>query len=125
MFKNYFVVAYRSLFKNKVSTLINLAGLSAAIGCSIVVFLFIDNQYNRDAFHKNARTTFFVESLVERNGQKQLWGFTPIPLGPALAADFPQIKRAVRLGFGSGAMRYETKCLTRIFSSWKTASLIC
>jgi len=109
MFKNYFKIAYRSLFKNKVSTFINLAGLSAAIGCSIVVFLFIDNQYNRDAFHKNARTTFFVESLVERNGQKQLWGFTPMPLGPALAADFPQIKRAVRLGFGSGAMRYEDK----------------
>lgn len=109
MLKNYFTIAYRSLFKNKLATCINLVGLSAAIGCSIVVFLFIDNQYNRDAFHKNARTTFLVESLVERNGQKQLWGFTPMPLGPALAADFPQIKRAVRLGFGSGAMRYQDK----------------
>jgi ABC-type antimicrobial peptide transport system permease subunit len=109
MFKNYLKIAYRSLFKNKLATFINLAGLSAAIGCSIVVFLFIDNQYNRDAFHKNAQTTFFVESLVERNGQKQLWGFTPMPLGPALAADFPQVKRAVRLGFGGGAMRYADK----------------
>lgn len=109
MFKNHLKIAWRSLFKNKVSTFINLIGLSAAIGCSIVVFLFIDNQYNRDAFHKNGKSIFFVESLVERNGQRQLWGFTPIPLGPALASDFPQIKRAVRIGYGSGVMRYEDK----------------
>ncbi|MGH7451904.1 MAG: ABC transporter permease, partial [bacterium] len=109
MFKNYLKIAARNLLKNRLSTIINVVGLATAVGCGIVVFLFIDDQYGRDAFHENAETIFFVESLIEREGRRQLWGFTPAPLGPSLAADFPQIKRAVRVNRGSGIMRYQDK----------------
>lgn len=109
MLKNYFKVAYRNLVKNRLSSAINILGLSAAIGCSIVVFLFIEDQYGKDAFHENAEQIFLVELLIDRSGRQQLWGDTPLPLGPAMQADFPQIKRAVRVDYNGGAMRYGDK----------------
>ena len=106
MLKNYFKVAYRNLLKNKLSSAINIFGLSAAIGCSIVVFLFIEDQYGKDAFHENADKIFLVEMLIDRSGRQQLWGDSPLPLGPAMLADFPQIEHAVRIAYGRGALRY-------------------
>jgi hypothetical protein len=48
MLKNYFKLAYRNLLKNKLSSFINIVGLSVAIGCSIVFFLMLDLEYTSD-----------------------------------------------------------------------------
>ena len=41
MIRNYLKLAYRNLLSNKLVSAINIFGLSVAIGCSIVVFIFI------------------------------------------------------------------------------------
>ena len=109
MLKNYVKMAIRNLYKNRMASAINLLGLSAAIGCSIVVFLFIEDQYSQDAFHKNGEKIFLIETQVERNGKVQLWGDSPLPLGPAMQADFPQIERVVRIDYGTATMRFRDK----------------
>lgn len=96
MFQNYFKLAYRSLLANKLVSGINIIGLSIAIGCCIVVYLFLKNYYTLDDFHKNADRIFMVEYKVDRNGADEVWGRSPMPLGPALADNFPQVERAVR-----------------------------
>ncbi len=114
MFKNYVVIAYRNLFKNKLFAFINILGLSMAIGCSIVVFLYIEDQYGQDAFHENAENIFLVENIIDRSGQRQLWGDSPMPLAPVMKTDFPQIKRAVRIDDRRGTVRYEDKVFSDI-----------
>ena len=96
MFQNYFKLAYRNLLSNKLVSGINIVGLSIAIGCCIVVYLFLNNYFSMDDFHANADRIFIVEYVVEKNGTNEVWGRTPMPLGPALADDFPQVERAVR-----------------------------
>lgn len=97
MLKNYAKLAYRTLLKNKVASFINVFGLSIAIGCSIVVYLFLQSYLSLDSFHENGDRIFAVQHTVERDGQQQSWGTAPTPMGPALAAEFPQVERAVRL----------------------------
>ena len=97
MLRNYFKIGYRNLLKNRVSSAINIVGLSVAIACSIVVYLFLQVYLSFDAFHENGATIFLVEHVAERDGEAQKWGPTPLPLGPALEADFPQVERAVRV----------------------------
>lgn len=109
MFRNYFKIAYRNLLKSKVASVINLIGLSIAIGCSITSYLFIEMRYSMDAFHEHADRIFIAENVIDRDGSRQLWADSPMPLGPAMAADFPQIERAVRVAYGGGTMRYEDK----------------
>ena len=53
MFKNYFKTAWRNLTNNKVHSLINIAGLSVGITCSLLIFLWVQNELSVDAFYKN------------------------------------------------------------------------
>jgi len=56
--------------------------------------------------HKNAERIFLANYLLEIEGKRQTWGDSPLPLGPALQADFPQIEYAVRIADGSATLRY-------------------
>jgi putative ABC transport system permease protein len=96
MIKNYFVIAYRNVLKNKIPSTVNIVGLSVAIACAIVVFLFLERQYTMDRFHENGENIFLVENIVERSNGRQLYGDSPLPLGPALEKDFPQIRSTAR-----------------------------
>lgn len=95
MLKNYLLLGFRTLRKNKLASSINIIGLSAAVGCAITVFLLIQ-EVTTDDFHEQGDRIFLVEHSVEEEGRQELWGTTPVPLGPMLASDFSQIERAVR-----------------------------
>ncbi len=109
MFKNIAKSAFRNFAKNKMFLFISLVGLSVAIGCSTVSFVYVDYMNNMDSFHENADEIFQVEKVVNMSGNTQVYGDTPVPLGPSLAADFPQIKRVVRISSGWGNFRYKDK----------------
>ena len=107
MLTHYIKAALRSFRKNKAAAFINVAGLSIAVGCSVVLFLFIDLQVNMDHFHEHADEIYLIESVIESGGETQTWGHSPVPLGPALQQATPQIKQTVRLARGHAAMRHK------------------
>lgn len=53
MFKNYFKTAWRNLISQKAHSFINIAGLSVGIACSLLIFLWAQNELSVDAFHAN------------------------------------------------------------------------
>ena len=107
MIRHYIKTAARDLKKNKVASLINVVGLSIAVGCAVVLFLFIDLQVNMDAFHEHADAIYLVESVIESEGEAQTWGHSPVPLGPALKQATPHVEQFVRMERGRAAMRYK------------------
>ena len=48
MFKNYLKVAFRSLNKNRVYSVINILGLALGLTITILVFLFINDETSYD-----------------------------------------------------------------------------
>lgn len=109
MVKNFIKTALRSLAKNKLISFINIFGLSLAIGCSLVVYVFVDFMYSQDHFHENRESIFMVKNTVSRNGIEQIWGDSPAPLGEMLEADFSQIKYAVRIDNRNVVLKYNEK----------------
>src|ERR1700712_4074259 len=99
MLKNYFKIGFRHLLKNRLSSIINISGLALAVGCCLVVFVFLDWSMNQDDFHKNRDRIYVVERVESKEGNEQLWGNSPAPMGQMLKADFPQIKNMCRLNF--------------------------
>ena len=97
MIKNYFKLGFRSLLKNRLSSSINILGLALAVGCCMVVFTFFDWSIHMDNFHHKFNNLFVIEKLSSQDGNDQLWGDSPAPMGPMLKSEFPQIKDAVRL----------------------------
>ena len=110
MFNTYMKLAGRNLMKHKLASIINLVGFSTAIGCCLVLFSFIDIQFDVDTFHEFADEIFLVQNIiVDSDGKEIMEGRTPVPLGPALLADLPQIEHVVRFARGNTRMIYEDK----------------
>ncbi len=97
MFKNYFKLGWRNLLKNKLSSIINIVGLGLAVGCCFVVFVFLDWSINQDNFNSKLDKLYVVERVAEKDGNQQLWGDSPAPMGEMLKNDFPQIKNTARM----------------------------
>ena len=53
MIKNYLKVAWRNLFRNKVQSFINIAGLSVGLACSLLILLWLQNEESIDGFHSD------------------------------------------------------------------------
>ena len=58
MLKNYFVIAIRNLWRNKVFSTINISGLSIGLACCMLIFLYTKDEVSYDRFHeKKIRST--------------------------------------------------------------------
>jgi putative ABC transport system permease protein len=115
MLNNYFKLACRNILKNKLFSIIDIFGLSMAVGCCIVVFLFVDFYVSMDSFHENSDQIYLIENVINRDGTISVWGDSPLPLGPAIENDFPQILRAVRIQTRGGVVQYEDKVFDERF----------
>ncbi|MFC1563418.1 ABC transporter permease [candidate division KSB1 bacterium] len=60
MFKNYFKTAMRSISRNKITSFINIFGLSIGIAFSLLAFLFVDHEYSYDKFHEDSNLIYRV-----------------------------------------------------------------
>ncbi|UCE40248.1 MAG: ABC transporter permease [Candidatus Aminicenantes bacterium] len=109
MFKSYFKLAVRNLFRHKLSSFINIVGLAVAIGCSIVFYILLDKEYSSDRFHDNVQKNFMITYTLEGDEEARRWGDSPLPLGPVLATDFPQIKSCVRIADQNAKVTYRDR----------------
>jgi putative ABC transport system permease protein len=99
MFKHYYTVAVRSLARQKVLAFINVFGLSLGIACFTLFLLYAVNELNFDKFHKNANNIYRVYEWVKglNGGADQAGTNLPMPLGPAIQQDLPDVINAVRV----------------------------
>lgn len=68
MFKNQLKIAWRSLLKRKVFSIINILGLAIGFGCAILIFLFVNHHLSYDKFHENEDNIyrFVTEERTDR-----------------------------------------------------------
>jgi ABC-type antimicrobial peptide transport system permease subunit len=106
MLKSYLLVGLRNSVRNRTNSLINIAGLSLALGCAITTFIFVDNQLNADNFHTKRDRIYQVTNRIEGDGKLEDWGDSPIVLGPILAAEQSSVQSFARIEFAGGAVRH-------------------
>lgn len=85
MISNYFKIAFRNLHKNKVSTSINILGLTIGISTCLIIFLIANFELNHDTFHQNKDRIYRVVSTTIIDGKQNDMGYVPSPLSLRLA----------------------------------------
>jgi putative ABC transport system permease protein len=96
MFKNYFTLAFRTLWKRKSFSIINILGLAVGIAVSLLIFLVIQNEFSYDRYHSKRDRIYRVVStqLNKSNGEiKSKHAGVPSPLPEAMRLDFPQLEK--------------------------------
>ena len=58
MFKNYLMMAWRSLINNKVYSIINIDGLAIVVTAFLLIALYLRHDVNYDQFHANKKNIY-------------------------------------------------------------------
>ena len=69
MIKNYFKIAWRSLWKNKLYTTLNVAGLTFGISCFLLIGLYLFDELTFDEQHSRADRIYRVIEHKTVNGE--------------------------------------------------------
>lgn len=98
MFRNYLKIAFRSLWRSKVHSVINVLGLSIGIACCVLIALFVRDEWSFDTFHSKADRIYRVWAKEDWGANQQFFNtVTPYPMGPALQNNFPEVEYHVRI----------------------------
>lgn len=107
MLKNYITIAIRNLWKNKVFSFINVAGLSIGLACAMLIILYAKDELSYDRFHEgNPNIYRIVNRWYNPDGSfKNADGNTGDLQGPRFAAKIPEIQSFVRIQSDSRDIR--------------------
>ncbi|WP_298311251.1 FtsX-like permease family protein [uncultured Aquimarina sp.] len=98
MIKNYIKIAWRSLRKNKLQTIINLLGLTVGTVCCLSILLYVFAQLGYDDHHDNAESLYRVRTVIDDPSSVQFNAASSgPPIGFAMKEDFPEVIEATRL----------------------------
>lgn len=103
MLKNDLKIAFRSLFKNKFFSALNILGLTVGLAGCTLVGLFIFEEIRFDRHHERALDLYRVGTVFLRPNatvetERENASFaTPAPLGDGLKLEFGEIEKAARL----------------------------
>ncbi|MGN6401460.1 MAG: ABC transporter permease [Flavisolibacter sp.] len=94
MFRNYLKVAWRNIARNKAFSVINILGLVLGLTCSLLIFLWIKDEYSVDAFHKNGKELYQVYERSSYDGKVDAGYATQGLLAQELKKQIPEIQYA-------------------------------
>lgn len=96
MFRNYFKIAWRNIWKNKVYSAINIIGLAIGLAACIVIMLFVFYEKSFDAVH--TKNIYRLNEVQKFEGMvaPQNVALSMFPMGPTLVQEFPEIKNFTR-----------------------------
>jgi len=98
MLRNYLIITFRSLIRNRLFSIINIGGLTIAIGMVVLILSWIQFELSFDKFHKNAENIYrIIQEDHLPNGETDYYSITPSPLGPFLENTMPEVLSATRV----------------------------
>jgi len=102
MFKNYFKVAIRNLWKNKTFSFINIFGLAIGLSCFLLIAVYVMDELSYDRFHKAANRIYRINSDIRFGGNELKLTQTSDMMGSALKKDYPEVEQYTRIFVNNG-----------------------
>ena len=93
MIKSYFLVALRSIIRNKLHASINIIGLAIGMTCCILIMLFVQFELSYDRHNKDADKIYRVATDLEANN----WAISAFPMGAVLKENFEEVEKYTRI----------------------------
>ncbi len=124
MLSNYFKVAVRNLLRNKLFSIINIAGLAVGIASCLAILTFVRDDFSYDKFNKNSDRIYRAAFAVRVNGHGFSGPASPAPLGPQVAHDVPDVVAYTRLYLaGSHTVAYNNKAFNEEKFFWADSTI--
>ena len=93
----HFKIILRNLQRGGIYSAINIVGLAIGMTASILLLVWVYNQWSYDRFHTKSDQIHQVWSRMEHGGQIDCWKATSLLTGPALKEEYPEVVDATRV----------------------------
>jgi putative ABC transport system permease protein len=104
MIRNYLTIALRNLLRQKLYSLIAIAGLAIGIAGCLLISLYVVDELSYDQYHEKANRLYRV--VMQESAARGI-ALSSAPFGPALKQEYPEVQQAVRINTeGGGPIRY-------------------
>src|SRR5580765_1269941 len=98
MIRNFFIIAWRNLWRNKIFSLIKILGLSIGLTVCMLIFLYTKDEISYDQFHENKAQTYrIIQHWQMGKDPAQTIGITNGVLGETFSKEIPEIQQYVRV----------------------------
>ena len=105
MFRNYFKTAFRNMRRNRLFTGLNIFGLATGLACSIIIFLWVQDELSYDTFNPGADRIFRLTAKVN---DIELAG-SAMAFAAALKSQVPGVRNATHIASGYGITTVGTR----------------
>ena len=108
MIHNYVLIAFRNFRKERLFSLLNLAGLSLGITATLLIVQYVKYERSFDAFHSRADDIYRIQYNGWQNGQISFESAVSVPMSAAaLKENFSEVEQFTRFLPTSGIISYE------------------
>lgn len=98
MFRNYLLIAFRTLGRQKMFSLVCVFGLALAMSVCMVVMLGLKDQLSYDTFHPSKNNIYrVIAELRDERGNPYRYAGTPLPLMQQLNSNYDIIEKSSRM----------------------------
>lgn len=100
MIRNIIKTLFRVILRNKTFSVINILGLSVGMSATILILLYIYDEYQYDKFHENIEQIYYLPSKHLYGTEDWYGSGVPPMVAPTLKEEYPEVKYATRTGGG-------------------------
>lgn len=104
MLRNYLKTAFRSLWKNKGFSAINILGLAIGLATCLLILIYVSDELSYDRYNVNANRIYRVDNDIRFGGNSMLLAVAPAPAGPTFLRDYPEVEKEVRFRTNGGRL---------------------
>ncbi|HEX7844515.1 MAG TPA: ABC transporter permease [Chitinophagaceae bacterium] len=98
MIKHYFKIAWQSLLRHRLNSVINISGLSIGMAASLLIFMWVTNEVSFDRYHKDAKNIYRLKNYVAiDNKSTWVWENSPYLLGSEMEKKLPEVLAVTRV----------------------------
>ncbi len=111
MFRNYFKTAWRNFIKNKISSVINITGLTIGLTCCLLIALYIQHELSFDKFEKNGDriARVIMQYNFAGSNESNEGNYTSVRVAAIFPKTFPEVQSAIKMTEYSRVVRSDEK----------------
>ncbi len=98
MFRNYLTIALRTLIRNKLYSVINIAGLAVGLACVLFIILFARDELSYDKWVPESSNLYRLELTIHAPSRPPMaFAVIPFPMPAAMHDEIPEVTAMTRL----------------------------
>ncbi len=99
MIRNYIKIAIRNISRQRFYAVINITGLTIGLATSLLIVLYIVDEFSFDEFHADIDNMYRVNLKAQLSEQYMEIAYTSAPIASAFVEEIPEIRKACRIAF--------------------------